>query len=241
MYRYRRSRFVIFIFLAAAVLSGCNALKVTAPGNHKLPAQTATTPSQVALPNTGSASSTPAASNTAVPGTPSFQTVPPPTSGSTLKMANSCDLINSYDLASLFPPHNEIIRDAPKTGPVSQPPFSQAAAAGTQETCLFYDFHQPGKATGWMLQVTYLVDTPDPSAQQAWAQAWSAAAKSGQPVNDLGVEAFASGANLFIKKGNTYLTFESTDTHLNMKTAAAMQQVLAYNEQLAKDGLQNLK
>ena len=241
MFSTRGSRFFISVFLCAAFLSGCSALKVSSQGSQISHAKLATATSQVSVPNTGSTSSPPSDSGAAVTSTPSLPKASPPTLGNTLKMANSCDLINSYDLASLFPAHNEIIRDAPKTGPVSHPPFSQVAAAGTQETCVFYDFHQPGKVSGWMLQVTYLVDTPDPSAQQAWAQAWSANAKSGQPVSDLGVEAFASGANLFIKKGNTYLTFESVDTHLNLKTAAGMQQVLAYNEQLAKDGLPNLK
>lgn len=93
-----------------------------------------------------------------------------------------------------------------------------------------------------MLQVTYRLDTPDPSAIQAWSQAWDAAkAKSGQPVSSLGDDAFASGANLFIKKGNTYLAFESTDTHVDEKTAAGIQQLLDDEKQLAAAALERLK
>jgi hypothetical protein len=158
-----------------------------------------------------------------------------------LRTGNSCTLINSNDLAHLFPPHNEIVREPPKTGPVGHPPFSEAEATGTETDCLFYDFHQPGKINGWMLQVTYLVDVPDPSELQAWSQAWAdAKAQSEQPISGLGGEAFASGANLFIKLGDIYISFESADTQVDEKTAAGADQLLSYEKQLAEAGLSRL-
>jgi len=170
--------------------------------------------------------------------------IPTPTSSGAsaenalIGIANSCMLINSNDLAHLFPPHNEIVRDPPVTGRVHHPPFSDAAAAGTETSCTFYDFHQPGQLDGWMYQVTYRVAVPDPAAAPAWSQAWQAAkATSAQPVSGLGDEAFASGANLFIKLGNIYISFESTGTQVDEKTAAGAQQLLAYEKQLAQAGL----
>ncbi len=158
-----------------------------------------------------------------------------------MQAANSCNLIDSYDLAHLFPPHNEVVRNVPKTVSAIHPPFSIARATGTETSCLFYDFHQPGVKTGWMLQVTYLIDIPDPSEVPAWSQAWAAAKANGQLVSGLGDDAFANGSNLFIKKGNDYITFESIDTHVDSKTTAGMQQLLADEKQLAAAGLRRLK
>ncbi len=200
-----------------------------------------------------------------------------PENASTLKMANGCNLVNSSDLAHLFPPHNEITRDVPKTSQVAYPPFSpqamQAAAStpaatpaagnpaagnpaastptlagitsatsGTETRCLLFDFHQPGVAAGWMLQVTYLLDTPDPAAASAWAQTWNTAkSQGGQPVSGLGEDAFTSGSTLFVKQGDAYLTFESIDTHLDAKDPATTPQLIAYEKTLAAAALGRLK
>jgi hypothetical protein len=158
------------------------------------------------------------------------------------KAANACKLIDSNDLAHLFPPHNEITRGDTKTAQVSHPPFSDTAAPGTETSCTFFDFHQPGVKTGWLLQVTYLVDAPDPLMVQAWSDAWDAAkAKSGQPVSGLGDDAFSSGPNLFIKTGKVYLSFEGIDTHLDQNSPEGIQQLLAEEEQLAQAALGRLK
>ncbi len=215
MFRRRRSLLAFPLLVALVAAAGCSRL----------------------ANNANITGGVPLTASTAISAT---EAVPP--SNIDLKSGNNCTFINSNDLAHLFPPHNEITRDAPKTSAVSHPPFSDASAAGTETSCTFFDFHQPGKLVGWMLQVTYLVDTPDPSAAQSWNQAWAAAkARSGQPVSGLGDDAFASGANLFIKNGSNYISFESIDTHLDMKSAAGAQQVVAYEKQLAEAGLSRVK
>lgn len=243
----KRSFLAAFLPVMLIVLTSCSWVQATPVVAPSATAQASATKSSIAaaiaLTNTTTPAVTSAPGSVPIPAaaaTPSAVTLPP--SDVTLKQANSCNLINSNDLAHLFPPHNEIVRDPPKTAPVSHPPFSTSAASGMETTCVFYDFHQPGTLAGWMLQVTYRLDTPDPSAVQAWSQAWDAArAQSGQPVSNLGDDAFTSGTNLFIKKGNTYLAFESTDTHVDEKTAAGVQQLLADEKQLAEAALEHLK
>ncbi len=288
MLRRRRPLLAVSLMIAVIILSACGTAQAPAPqaptattaggtsggaasstptaqavtASPAVASTTATAPA--AGPTaTGGAASTPVAS-----GTPAVETLPP--SNGNLKSANSCTLINSSDLAQLFPPHNEITRGDPKTGPVRTPVFanpspsvaslnsvtsgptatpttapaaaSGSAPTGTETTCLFFDFHQPGSQTGWMLQVTYTVDVPNPSSAQAWTQAWAAAkAKAGPPVSGLGDDAFADGGNLYIKKGDTYLTFDSVDTHVDGTTPAGKQQLLDYNKQLAQAALSRLK
>ncbi len=228
----RRSLLAVFPLLLILFAAGCSPAQAPA----------ALTPTHAAA---GTATSSPGsvpvtASTAAVTRTPSPQDTPP--ANNPLKAANSCNLINSSDLAHLFPPHNEIVRDQPKTGPVDHPPFSDTLVPGSETSCLFYDFHQPGKVTGWMLQVTYKVDVPDQSAIPAWNKAWEAAkAQSSQPVSGLGDAAFNDGANLYIKLGNTYLSFESTDTHLDPKSPAGIQQLQQDNLQLAQAALKRLQ
>ena len=219
---YKMSRINKFLFtliwITLLIIStGCSGAQSTA---LRLTSQPTTTPTPIPTAVLPTATTSAASAQTGL-----------------LATANSCRLINSNDLAHLFPPHNEIVRDPPTTGPVSHPPFSDAAAAGTETNCTFYDFHQPGKLDGWMYQVTYLIDVPDSGTSQAWNQAWEAAkAKSAQPVSGLGDEAFVSGANLYIKVGDAYISFESTDTRLDEKTVSGMQQLLAYEKQLAEAG-----
>jgi hypothetical protein len=227
MFRGRRSLFAVPLLIVLVISTGCSRKQPTAssvPTTFPQPTATAAT--------SGAATATPASGASSIP----------LTGNTTQLLGDSCILITSNDLAHLFPPHNEIMRNPPKIGPVSHPPFSDTPAAGTETECLFYDFHQPGKVVGWMLQVTYLFDVPDPSAVQAWGQAWEAAkAKSGQPVSGLGDDAFANGANLFVKIGDTYISFESADTQVDEKTAAGAQQLLTYEKQLAEAGLSRLK
>lgn len=224
-----KKRFFLPLLILIFIISACS--QATPPPKlTSTPAATTTATTTAGVPVTAV---TPTA-------TIAQATLPPSTD--TLKAGNSCTLLNSSDLAHLFPPHNEITRDVPKTAQVTHPPFSSANAPGTEKTCLFYDFHQPGVQTGWMLQIIYLVDTPAPSSEAAWAQAWDAAkAQSGQTVSSLGDEAFTSGTRLYIKKGSAYLTFDATDTHLDAKTASGIQQLLAYETQLAAAALSRLK
>jgi hypothetical protein len=229
MIRKRRGVFVFLLLFVLMAAAGC--------GRAAAPTATIT-----AVPTSNSG------------GSPLATTVPtaaggglPVTSGGTSqplamsKGANGCKLIDSNDLAHLFPPHNEITRGETKTGQVSHPPFSNTAAPGTETSCLFFDFHLPGQKTGWLLQLTYLVDAPDPAMVQAWSAAWDAAKANAQPVSGLGDDAFSSGPNLFIKTKSIYLSFEGIDTHLDQKTADGIKQLLAEEEQLAQAALGRLK
>ncbi len=240
--KMRRFYLIIFMLILALVAFGCGARPAitSTPIPTVQPAAVTATPgvtmvtptgnSPTGFPTTGQAGE--------VTETPTL----PPSSYNILKVANSCNLINSQDLAHLFPPHNEIVKDQPKTSTVSHPPFSEAAATGTENVCTFFDFHQPGGVTGWMLQITYLVDIPDPSATTAWSQAWAAAkTRSSQPVSGLGDDAFIGGTNLYLKIGDAYLTFEADDTHLDAKTASGAQQLIAYEKQLASNAMERLK
>ncbi len=222
----------LIVTIALIVLAGCSAVKTPVTATSTLTAQPAATETGAGLPVTGGGIATPG--STPGPASPSNDII--------RGISSSCNLIDSRDLAELFPPHNETITNTPKTGVVSHPPFSQTPAAGTETNCLFYTYHQPGKTTGWMLEVTYLIDVPDPSTTQAWSLAWNAAkASSGKQVSGLGDDAFSDGANLYVKKGNEYITFESTQTNVNGNTPAGMSQLLSYEEQLAKAGLSRIK
>ena len=222
MSRINKFLFTLIWITLLIISTGCSGAQSTA---LRLTSQPTTTPTPIPTAVLPTATTSAASAQTGL-----------------LAIANSCRLINSNDLAHLFPPHNEIVRDPPTTGPVSHPPFSDAAVAGTETNCTFYDFHQPGQLAGWMYQVTYLIDVPDSGASQTWNQAWEVAkAKSAQPVSGLGDEAFVIGANLYIKVGDAYISFESTDTRLDEKTASGMQQLLAYEKQLAQSGLSRLQ
>ncbi len=235
----------VLLFVILGVISGCSRAQQAASGVPTLPASPAAmaNPSVTTLaPTTGGAGRAGLPTSTAPAGGPTSPQERLHPSVGTLKAGNSCTLVDSRDLAHLFPPHNEIIEDTPQTGPVSHPPFSQVPAAGTEQACLSYTFHQPGNKAGWMLQVTYLVDRPDPSDAPAWSQAWTAAkANSGRSISGLGDGAFSVGAKLFVKKGNTYLTFEAADTRLVAKTASDTLQLIADEKELAADALQRLQ
>ncbi len=227
MFLRRRSVFAISLLVILILSSGCSLLRSPAPGGPPATAQPA--PTEVVI------------ATAPIPAPTQVATVSADEK-SKLLIINSCSLINSQDLAHLFPPHNEIVRNPPATSQVSHPPFSESAASGTETSCIFYDFHQPGSTSGWMLQVTYLFDVPDPSAQPAWSQAWEAAkGASSQLVAGLGDEAFISGTNLYIRTDDTYITFESIDTHVDQNTAAGMQQLIADEKQLASAGFARLK
>lgn len=232
---WTRPRLTGLFFIVLLFLAGCS--RAQAPVQATPPAPTPTSLTESA--------GVPVTASTATPAAASTPETPLP-SANTLHSPNSCNLIDSSDLAHLFTTA-ETNREPPEFSPVSKPAFSDAASEGAQSagketTCVFYTFHQPGSQNGWMLQVTYRVDVPEPSAVQGWNQAWTdAKAKSGQPVSGLADDAFASGAKLAIKKGDIYLTFEAIDTRLDEKTSSGAQQLLTYEKQLAAAALARLR
>ncbi len=235
-----RFSFFFLMFILIFFITGCGMATAVEPTPTSVPtAMPLATATPMATSGTSGMSSTPPpAPGEAVP-TPSSA---PHDINAMRAAADSCNLINSQDLAHLFPPHNEITYSSPKTSQVTHPPFSSAQATGTETQCVFYDFHQPGGNTGWMLQATDLADVPDSSAVSAWSQAWTAAKEqSGKGVSGLGDEAFTQGTNLYIKKGDLYITFLAEDTHVDAKTASGVQQLIQYETQLATTAMSRLK
>ncbi len=155
-------------------------------------------------------------------------------------MINTCSLLNSQDLAHLFT-SAEIIAEPAKTSQVTHPAFSQENAPGTETTCLYYTYNQPGKSTGETLQVTYWVDTPAPGSQAAWDKAWTdASSGSTQVAISKNESAFFSNGQLVIKNGNEYVTLSAVDTRINANTVAGASQLLNMEKQLAQDILNRL-
>ena len=151
------------------------------------------------------------------------------------RLSNTCDLLNSADLASILST-GELQREPVKTSPVKHPVFSTQNVPATEITCLFYEFHNPGKKNEELLQVTYWVDLPGQVAWLApWQQIWKGAAKSGKNVAGIGDQAFvSSNSRLTFKKSSLYFTLEVVDT------SRSADQRMQIARQLAGDMLKRL-
>jgi hypothetical protein len=170
------------------------------------------------------------------------------------QLSNNCNLVNSQDLASIFGT-GELEREPVKDATVDHPAFSTENVPANEVTCVMYEFHNPGKTTEELLQVTYWVDTPGQGAPganalahtartgalahtartSAWQRAWADAAQSGQAVSGIGDQAFFSQTGqLVFRQGGLYFTLELVDTS---QTASWIEQV---SRQVAKDMLQHL-
>ena len=154
-------------------------------------------------------------------------------------LINSCELLDSRDLANLFTSHTEVILPKPQTNDVEHPIFSIGHASGTETSCIYYAFYHPGLKSEAMLQVNYWLDVPAPNASvQAWSQDWAQAkAVATQNISGLGNEAFFNNGQLTFKMDNWYVTVEATETDLDLTTSVGVNQQIAIEKQLAVDML----
>jgi hypothetical protein len=152
---------------------------------------------------------------------------------------DTCDLLNSRDLASLFTSHTEVILPKPQVDDVEHPIFSTGHASGTETSCVYYAFYHPGSNSEVMLQVNYWIDVPAPYASpDFWNDDWTQArSKATQTVSDLGKEAFFKDGQLSFKMDNWYVTVEATESDLDLNTSVGVNQQLAIEKQIAIDML----
>ncbi len=211
------------------------ASKATAPpaGTQvTIPTEQITQTAVTAVPSQPASSATPIAGSAST--TPSF---PASTMSGALKnrLTNTCDLLNSNDLAKILVT-GELEAEPVKTNPVDHPVFSNVQVPATEVTCIFYEFHNPGKKDQELLQVTYWVDLPGQGATSAaWQKAWSDAAQAGQPVRGIGEQAFQNkDGELSFSQDGLYFTLQIVDTS---RTAQQNQQI---TDQVASDMLNNL-
>lgn len=154
-------------------------------------------------------------------------------------LVNSCELLNSRDLASLFTSHTEVILPKPQVHPVEHPIFSKGHASGTETTCVYYAFYHPGSKSEVMLQVNYWLDVPASYASpEFWTDDWTQAkSRATQTISDLGKGAFFKDGQLSFKMDNWYVTVEATETDLDLTTSVGVNQQVALEKQLAIDML----
>jgi hypothetical protein len=169
--------------------------------------------------------------------TPSPSYIMTQTAANTL--INTCDLLDSRDLANLFTSHTEVILPKPQVNDVEHPIFSAGHASGTETSCIYYAFYHPGLKSEVMLQVNYWLDVPAPNASSAaWFQDWTQAKSvATQTVSGLGNEAFFNNGQLTFKMDNWYVTVEATETDLDLKTPVGVNQQVAIEKQIAIDML----
>jgi len=171
---------------------------------------------------------------------PTLTPLPTPLETTIDRITNKCDLLNSHDLAGLFP-SAEVTRPVHQLSQVNHLSFSQEKISSREASCVYYDFHRPGSKDMEMLQVTYWVDVPDQAAPEAWNQVWADARREAdQVVPNIGDDAFYKQGRLAIKKGGIYLTIEVIGTKLNTDSREGTNQQIEIEKQLALDALSRL-
>jgi hypothetical protein len=213
---------VSFLFAA----TGCSGVTSTPGPGH----QTPTSPP------------TPAAQATPTPTEPVSTPPPSPPSTAASLITSRCSLLNSHDLASLYPTHTEVMLPTPQVSRVTHVVFSTQNVSANEISCVYYVFHLPGKNTEQVLQVNYWVDTPEKAADAAWAQIWAdASSQAAQSISGIGDGAFYENGKLTFKKGDIYMTLEITGTSdtLDTKTNAGVEQQIKLEKQVALDALKH--
>jgi hypothetical protein len=180
----------------------------------------------------------PAASTPQVTGSPSgtsSSSAPLITPALAARLSNTCDLLNSHDLAKILVT-GELVKEPVQTTPLDHPIFSTAKIPVTEVNCVYYEFHNPGKKDQELLQVTYWLDLPGQGVSSAaWQKLWTEAAKAGQPVSGIGAGAFTSNNDeLTFEQDKLYFTLQIVDTSRTKAQNAQIQQ------QIAQDMLTNL-
>jgi hypothetical protein len=166
---------------------------------------------------------------------------PSPGGVTALPLTNSCNLLDSRDVASFFP-SAEVVGPTHQVSAVDHPVFTTQTISATESACVYYVYHLPESKDMKLLQITYWVDLPGQVAASAWAQAWSnASARATQTVPDIGEGAFFHDGRLTFKKGSTYLTVEAVGTDLHTDTEAGLAQQMQIEKTVAQDMLGRLK
>jgi len=172
---------------------------------------------------------------------PSLTSSPTATTVNTL--IYSCSLLDSYDLASFFPGHAEVMLPEPQVTEVNRPIFSAGNASGTETTCVYYTFYLPGSKSQVVLQANYWLYVPASNAPaEAWPQDWTdAISQASQTIPDLGDGSFVKNGRLTFKKNDLYVTIEANETDLDLKTPAGLDKQIAIEKQIAQDMLERLR
>jgi len=238
----------ILVFVSAVfflLLAGCSGStpsgQLPGTGGTQSPTQQsqAGTTAATTAPNQAPAAAPtqPAASTPEATTSPSTSGAPAPNINPVLatRLSNTCDLLNSNDLAKILVT-GELVKEPVQTTPVEHPIFSTANVPVTEVNCVYYEYHNPGKKDQELLQVTYWLDMPGQGvADSAWQNVWSEAVKNGQPLSEIGTDAFTgSNGELTFKQDNFYFTLQIVDTSRTTAQNAQIQQ------QIAKDMLNNL-
>ncbi len=180
----------------------------------------------------GCAGPTPARTSTPVVATPD--------PAAAYRLASTCGLLDSRDLASLFP-SAEVTRGARTADTVDRPIFAAEDVPAREASCIYYAFYQPGSKSGEMIQVTTWLDVPAGSDPGPLAAAWSRARESaGAAVADLGEAAYYAGGRLMVRQGSVYLTVEATGGSLDNGSGTPTGQQLDVEQKLARDALGRL-
>jgi hypothetical protein len=144
--------------------------------------------------------------------TPTNQATVGPSEATLARLMNSCNLLTSRDVASLFS-SAEVEGPKHQVSQVNHLVFSTAAISATESSCIYYVFHEPGSKDMELLQVTYWLDIPEQATPSAWAQVWvDASSKAGQTVSGIGDGAFYNDGRLTFKKSSLYVTIEIVGT-----------------------------
>jgi hypothetical protein len=149
---------------------------------------------------------------------------------------DSCGLLNTRDLAGIFPTHTETILPKPGIASVDHPAFSVQHAPGRETSCDYYSFYLPGSHSEIVLQVHYQLGVPaSASAAQVWQQAWAAALAAGTAEPGIADGAFYRDGLLSFEKDNFYLTIEATETDRDLSTASDRGKQLTVERKLGQD------
>jgi hypothetical protein len=235
MKRMFKHLLVGFLF-AAAGCSGTSGTPSPSPRTSTSVPTTAAriTPSPIE-PTTGP-TATPA------PTVPTATSIPTPQSTTASLITSRCSLLNSHDLASLYPTHTEVMLPTPQVSQVNHVIFSTQDVSANEISCIYYVFYLPGSANGEVLQVNYWVDTPNQATPAAWAKIWDDAnSQAAQSVSGIGDSAFYENGKMTFKKGDIYVTIEvvGTSNSLDTNTSAGVEQQIKIEKQIAQDALKN--
>ncbi len=215
--------FSLFIGVLFTV-SGCGGAHPSSGAEGKTPAPAAT-PTNQATVGTSQATLVPS---------------PQPEGTASYRLMNSCNLLNSRDVASLFS-SAEVEGPKHQVSQVNHLVFSTETISATESSCIYYVFYKPGSKDMELLQVTYWVDIPDQAAPSAWAQVWvDARSKAVQAVSGIGDDAFYNDGRLTFKKGSLYVTIEIVGTNLKTDSSAGVNQQIEMEKRIALDALSRL-
>jgi hypothetical protein len=217
------------LILMGIIASGCRGIGALPGAGQNGPATTIppAAPTDTAIP-ASAATSTPAGLATST--------------AAASPLISHCTLLDSHDIAALFTGHRtEVMLPQQEDSQVDHPVFSSVKASGNENACIFYGFINPDVKTMSLLQITYWIDVPDPSANDSWDQAWAGLKSAGgSSVPGVGESAYFYNGRLTLKQSGVYITIEATGQALNAFTPTGTDPKLDVEKQLALDILAKL-